>query len=97
MILLDERGAILGVTDYAGGPASAPLPLRRVMADALRLEARAMILSHNHPGGDPTPSRADRALTAAVARVAAALGIRLHDHLIHGNGRHSSFRALGLL
>jgi DNA repair protein RadC len=52
---------------------------------------------HNHPSGDPTPSRADIEMTAEVKQAAAALGIVLHDHLIIGNGRHLSFRREGLL
>lgn len=52
---------------------------------------------HNHPSGDPTPSRADLEMTQEVKAAAAVLGIVLHDHLVVGNGRHLSFRREGLL
>ncbi len=52
---------------------------------------------HNHPSGDPTPSRADIDMTREVAEAGKALGITLHDHLIIGGRRHASFKSLGLL
>ena len=54
-------------------------------------------IAHNHPSGDPSPSRADIEATRRLAEAAAALGIRLHDHLIFAGGDCRSFRALGLL
>ena len=54
-------------------------------------------LLHNHPSGDPTPSKADIAVTKDIAKAAAPLGVTLHDHLIIGRGRHTSLRDLGLL
>jgi DNA repair protein RadC len=64
---------------------------------ALELQATAMILVHNHPSGDPTPSAADIAMTQQVQQAAQALGITLHDHVIVGNGTWASFRRVGLL
>jgi DNA repair protein RadC len=64
---------------------------------ALDLQATALILVHNHPSGDPTPSRADIEMTREVKAAADALAIVLHDHVIIGNGRHLSFRREGLL
>ena len=58
-------------------------------------ERRGMI--HNHPSGDPTPSRADIEMTQEIRAAAATLGIVIHDHLIVGNGRHLSFRREGLI
>jgi DNA repair protein RadC len=52
---------------------------------------------HNHPSGDTTPSKADIDMTRAVAKALTAVGIALHDHLVIGRGRHSSFRSLGLI
>ena len=52
---------------------------------------------HNHPSGDTTPSRADIDMTRMVAAAVAAVGIALHDHVIVGRGRHSSFKSLGLI
>ena len=80
-----------------GGFEEVELPMRAIIADALRLDADAMIVAHNHPSGDPTPSEGDRTATRLLAMTADALGIRLVDHLIWGGGRWSSFRALGLL
>ncbi len=67
------------------------------MKRALELHATALIMVHNHPSGDPTPSRTDVEMTAEVKAAAASLGVALHDHLILGNGRWTSFRREGLL
>jgi DNA repair protein RadC len=56
-----------------------------------------MILVHNHPSGDPTPSKADIAVTRDIAKAGAAVGITLHDHVIIGRGTHASLRDLGLI
>jgi DNA repair protein RadC len=56
-----------------------------------------MILVHNHPSGDPTPSKDDIAVTLDIAKAAKPLGVTVHDHLIIGRGRHTSLRDLGLL
>lgn len=70
---------------------------REVVKRALELHASAFIMVHNHPSGDPTPSRADIDMTREVADAGRALGITLHDHLIIGGRRHASFKSLGLL
>ena len=64
---------------------------------ALELEASAIIMVHNHPSGDPTPSKADIDMTRQVEQAAAALGVAVHDHLVIGGQEHVSFRAAGLL
>ncbi|MGQ0741871.1 MAG: JAB domain-containing protein, partial [Alphaproteobacteria bacterium] len=74
-----------------------PVYAREVVKRALELGATAMILVHNHPSGDPTPSRADISMTREVAAAAKALNIEVHDHLVVGRGGHASFKALGLL
>jgi DNA repair protein RadC len=61
------------------------------------LHATAVILAHNHPSGEPTPSREDVALTADIARAASVMGITVHDHIIVGRGKWLSFRAEKLL
>jgi DNA repair protein RadC len=66
-----------------------------VVKRALEVGATALILAHNHPSGDPTPSRADLEMTAEIQQAAAIMGIVLHDHIILGNGRHVSFRREG--
>jgi DNA repair protein RadC len=68
-----------------------------VVKRALELGASALIMVHNHPSGDTTPSKADTEMTRAVQKALAAVGIALHDHVVLGRGRHSSFRTLGLM
>ena len=95
---LDARGVLVGVTEYSDGlPSQISVPVRRIVADALACEAMTLILSHNHPRGDPQPSRADIAATNHLVRIVSALGIRVHDHIVTGKGRDFSFRAAGLL
>ena len=95
---LDYRLHPLGLTAARGEERLVLfLPLRQIIADALRLDAAALLVAHNHPGGDPTPSRADREATRLLAEIARPLGLRLVDHLIFGDDRHASLRELGLL
>jgi DNA repair protein RadC len=74
-----------------------PVYPREVVKRALELQASALILVHNHPSGDPTPSKADIAVTKDIVRAATPLGVTVHDHLIIGRGRHTSLRDLGLI
>jgi len=74
-----------------------PVYTREVIKRALELGAGAIILVHNHPTGDPTPSKDDMAMTKAIADAAKTVGIILHDHLIIGKGCHTSFKESGLL
>lgn len=74
-----------------------PVYPREVVKRALDLHATAIILVHNHPSGDPTPSRADVEMTREVKQAATALGIVLHDHVVVGNGAWVSLRKEGLL
>ena len=74
-----------------------PVYPREIAKRALELNASALILVHNHPSGDPTPSKEDIAMTTSVQRAGDALGIILHDHLVIGKSRHISFRSRGLL
>ena len=75
----------------------APVYPREIVKRALELNASALILVHNHPSGDPAPSKADIAMTREVASAAKALGITIHDHLVIGRSGHASFKSLGLL
>jgi DNA repair protein RadC len=70
---------------------------REVARRALALDAMAVVIAHNHPSGDPTPSDADIAMTARIDEALRAVGVTLHDHLIIGKGAETSFRAQGLL
>lgn len=74
-----------------------PVYPREIVKRALELSASALILVHNHPSGDPTPSRADIEMTREIASAAKALHIALHDHLVIGRSGHASFKSLGLL
>jgi len=74
-----------------------PVYIREVIRRALELGASALILLHNHPSGDPTPSPSDVSVTIDIIKVAAPLGITVHDHLIIGRGRYASLRELGLI
>ena len=73
------------------------LPIRDIAADAIAFDAAAVVMAHNHPSGDPSPSVADRQATRQLARALRALEVHLLDHLIVTADRVVSFRALGLL
>jgi DNA repair protein RadC len=75
----------------------APVYPREVVRRALEVSASAIILVHNHPSGDPTPSRADIQMTKQIVEAARSLGVEVHDHLIVGREGVSSFRQLGLM
>jgi DNA repair protein RadC len=74
-----------------------PVYPREIIKRALELSASSLILVHNHPSGDPTPSKADIAMTREIVTAAKALSITVHDHLVIGRGGHASFKSLGLL
>lgn len=74
-----------------------PVYPREIVKRALELGASSIILVHNHPSGDPTPSKADIAMTREIAVAAKTLAITVHDHLVIGRGGHASFKSLGLL
>lgn len=80
-----------GTVDFA------PVYPREVAKRALELDAKAVILVHNHPSGDPKPSRADIEMTQKVRDACAAVDVRLHDHIIISRAGHTSFRSAGLL
>ena len=98
ILYLDADRSVLGLSETRLGEETAvDLPLRPIIADALRLDAAGLILAHNHPSGDPTPSQADIEATRKLARIASQLGIQVHDHLIFAGVACRSFRALGLI
>lgn len=74
-----------------------PVYPREIVKRALELGATAMILVHNHPSGDPSPSDSDLAMTEEIIKAAAALDILVHDHLIISQNGHVSFKSMGLL
>jgi DNA repair protein RadC len=98
LLFLDRKNTLIkherqqrGTIDHT------PVYPREVVKRALELNASALILVHNHPSGDPTPSKADIAVTRDIINAAKPLGVTVHDHLIIGRGRHTSLRDLGLL
>ena len=98
VLFLDRRNAL--IADEAQGEGTVdhvPVYPREVMKRALELGASALILVHNHPSGDPTPSAADIEMTRRIAQAAGVLGLTLHDHVVVGDGREVSMRADGYL
>jgi DNA repair protein RadC len=92
----DQR--VLGMRHMRSGSIDRLVPpIRDVAADALAFGAAAVVMAHNHPSGDPTPSIADREATRLLARALATLEMRLVDHLIVARDGITSFRRLGLL
>ncbi|MFA6113573.1 MAG: JAB domain-containing protein [Sphingomonas sp.] len=95
---LDGRGRlILDEVISRGTIDEATIHVREVIRRAVELHAVSILLVHNHPSGDPTPSRADVDLTRRIARAGQPLGIAVHDHLIMSTSGHASMRELGLL
>lgn len=98
VLYLDRKNVLIADEEQARGTVDhVPVYPREVVKRALELNASALILVHNHPSGDPTPSEADVDMTLQIRDAAAALGITLHDHLIIGREAEQSFRALGYL
>jgi DNA repair protein RadC len=98
VLFLDTRNRLLADEAQSRGTVNhTPVYPREVVKRALELQATAIILVHNHPSGDPTPSRDDIEMTQEVRQAASALSIVLHDHIIVGNGAWLSFRKQGLL
>jgi len=98
VLYLDRKNVLIQDEVHQRGTIDhTPVYPREVVKRALELSASALILVHNHPSGDPTPSRADVAMTKEIAAAAKALKIDVHDHLVIGRGKHASFKAMGLL
>ena len=98
ILFLDRKNILIADEIQQRGTVDhTPVYPREVVKRALELSASAIILVHNHPSGDPTPSRADIEMTNQIVTAAKALGIRVHDHLVIGAAREASFKTLGLL
>jgi DNA repair protein RadC len=98
VLFLDRKNVLIAdEVQNRGTVDHTPVYPREIIKRALELSASAIILVHNHPSGDPTPSKADIQMTREVASAAKALGIAIHDHLVIGRGGHASFKSLGLL
>jgi DNA repair protein RadC len=98
ILFLDKRNQLIAdEVQQVGTVDHTPVYPREVVKRALELSATALILVHNHPSGDPTPSRADIQMTKSIVEVALPLGISVHDHIIVGKEGHASFKGLKLI
>jgi DNA repair protein RadC len=98
ILFLDKRNQLISdEVQQVGTVDHTPVYPREVVKRALELSATAIIMVHNHPSGDPTPSQADVQMTKAVIDVAAPLGIAVHDHIIVGKHGHASLKGLKLI
>lgn len=98
ILFLDKRNQLISdEVQQVGTVDHTPVYPREVVKRALELSATAIIMVHNHPSGDPTPSHADVQMTKAVIDVAAPLGISVHDHIIVGKHGHASLKGLKLM
>lgn len=98
LLFLDRKNKIIAdEVQQTGTVDHVPIYPREVVKRALDLGASALIIVHNHPSGDPTPSAGDIEMTLKVQEAAQSLGIKVHDHLIIGKGQHRSLRSMGLM
>lgn len=98
ILFLDKRNALIAdEVQQTGTVDHTPVYPREVVKRALELSATALILVHNHPSGDPTPSRADIDMTKMIVDTARPLGITVHDHIIIGKEGHASLKGLRLI
>jgi DNA repair protein RadC len=98
ILFLDKKNQLIAdEVQQSGTVDHTPVYPREVVKRALELSASAVILVHNHPSGDPTPSRADIQMTRSVVDIAKPLGIAVHDHIIVGKTGHASLRGLKLI
>ncbi len=98
ILFLDKRnGLIADEVQQTGTVDHTPVYPREIVKRALELSASAIILVHNHPSGDPTPSTADIQMTRQIVDIARPLGIQVHDHIIVGRDGHASFKGLQLI
>lgn len=98
ILFLDRKNVLIADEVLTRGTIDhTPVYPREIVKRALELGASAIILVHNHPSGDPTPSRADIEMTRDVASAAKTLNIVVHDHLVIGRSGHASFKSLGFI
>lgn len=98
VLFLDKRNQLIADEVVQTGTVDhAPVYPREVIKRALEVSASALVLCHNHPSGDPTPSRADIDMTKRIIDMAKPLGIELHDHIIVGKDGHASLKGLRLI
>lgn len=94
---VDDQARCIHLSRHDGDDAGADLPLRQVIADAAIHGSAGLIIAHNHPSGDPTPSASDRQMTRRLALAGEAIDLTVLDHLVIAGQQCSSMRAMGLL
>lgn len=94
---LDDQARCTHIASYPGGPDHVALPVRDIISEAARLASAGVVLAHNHPSGDATPSLSDQRATRRLATAAEAIDLTVLDHLIFAGDRCTSFRRMGLL
>ncbi len=98
ILFLDKKNILIAdEVQQEGTVDHTPVYTREVVKRALELAASSIILVHNHPSGDPTPSQPDIIMTRKIIEAAEKLNIKIHDHIIVGKQGHASFRGLGLM
>ena len=98
ILFLDKKNRLIADEVQGQGTVDhTPVYVREVVKRALELSSTAIVLVHNHPSGDPTPSRADIDMTRMIVEAGRPLGVAVHDHVIVGRNGHASFRALRLI
>ncbi|MCU0883758.1 MAG: DNA repair protein RadC [Beijerinckiaceae bacterium] len=98
ILFLDKKNALIAdEVQQVGTVDHTPVYPREIVRRALELSSTAIVLVHNHPSGDPTPSQADITMTREIIQVAKAMGIVVHDHIIIGRDGHASFKGLRLM
>ncbi|HKZ96152.1 MAG TPA: DNA repair protein RadC [Hyphomicrobiaceae bacterium] len=98
ILFLDKRNRLIADEVQGQGTVDhTPVYVREVVKRALELSSSAIVLVHNHPSGDPAPSRADIDMTKQIVEAARPLGVTVHDHIIVGKAGHASFKAMKIL
>jgi DNA repair protein RadC len=98
ILFLDKRNQLIAdELQQVGTVDHTPVYPREVVKRALELSATAIIMVHNHPSGDPTPSQADIQMTKSIVAISSPLGISVHDHIIVGKNGHASLKGLRLI
>lgn len=94
---VDGDALCLHLTRHDGHADGADLPIREIIADAVRHGSKGLILAHNHPSGDPSPSATDKRITRRLALVSEAMDVAILDHLVMAGSECCSMRQMGLL
>ena len=94
---VDDDACCIHLTRHDGDASQADLPIRQIVADAARHGSAGVVLAHNHPSGDATPSASDKRITRRLALVGEAMDLAILDHLVLAGDRCRSMRQMGLL